>query len=172
MWGPGLCGAGMWGFWWIFPLVGALVCLALIVMAFRFVSTGRGFSCVGGHGGMGERPDRGDASRNQHAPRGDHTDQESAAVMSGGAPPGRDGPGVAGSSAPARQRPPDPVAHRGQHVPHLGIAWWGRRVMDAAVASAGRSRRAAPAATGTEPAIPGEKRHEALTSASRPARGG
>ena len=53
MWGPGLCGAGMWGFWWILPLVGALVCLALIVMAFRFVSTGRGFSCVGGHGGMG-----------------------------------------------------------------------------------------------------------------------
>ena len=53
MWGPGLCGAGMWGFWWIFPLVGALVCLALIVMVLRFVSTGRGFSCVGGDGGMG-----------------------------------------------------------------------------------------------------------------------
>ena len=47
MWGPGLCGAGMWGFWWIFPLVGVLVCFTLIVMAFRFLSTGRGFSCMG-----------------------------------------------------------------------------------------------------------------------------
>jgi uncharacterized membrane protein len=51
MWGP--CGAGMWGFWWIFPLIGAVVCLALIVLAVRFMSTGRGLSCMGGHGHTG-----------------------------------------------------------------------------------------------------------------------
>jgi hypothetical protein len=43
----------MWGFWWIFPLIGFLVCLAFLVMAIRFMSTGRGFMCMGGHQGMG-----------------------------------------------------------------------------------------------------------------------
>jgi hypothetical protein len=42
----------MWGFWWIFPLVGLFVCLAFLVMAFRFMSTGRGFMCMGGHRSM------------------------------------------------------------------------------------------------------------------------
>jgi hypothetical protein len=53
MWGPGSCGSVMWGFWWVFPLVGALVCLTLIVLAVRFLSTGRGFACMGGHAETG-----------------------------------------------------------------------------------------------------------------------
>jgi hypothetical protein len=43
----------MWGFWWILPLIGLLICLGLLVAAFRFMSTGRGFMCMGGHRGMG-----------------------------------------------------------------------------------------------------------------------
>jgi hypothetical protein len=39
----------MWGFWWILPLIGLLICLGLLVVAFRFMSTGRGFMCMGGH---------------------------------------------------------------------------------------------------------------------------
>ncbi len=53
MWGPGWWGMPMWGFWWIFPLVGFLACLAFLVMMFRFMSTGRGFMCMSGHPGMG-----------------------------------------------------------------------------------------------------------------------
>lgn len=41
-----MCGPLLWGFWWIFPLVGFLICL---VMAFGFASAGRGFMCMGGH---------------------------------------------------------------------------------------------------------------------------
>jgi len=41
----------MWGFWWIFPLMGILMCLAFAVMVFRCLATGRGGSmCIGGHG--------------------------------------------------------------------------------------------------------------------------
>lgn len=43
-WGP-----PMWGFWWIFPLIGMLFCFAFAMLAFRFLSTGRGFMCMGGH---------------------------------------------------------------------------------------------------------------------------
>ncbi len=46
-------GAGPWAFWWIFPMIGLLICLGFLVMAFRFVGTGRGFMCMGGHRGMG-----------------------------------------------------------------------------------------------------------------------
>ena len=42
----------MWGFWWILPLIGLAICLGFLVVAFRFVSTGRGFMCMGGHRGM------------------------------------------------------------------------------------------------------------------------
>lgn len=52
MWGPGPWASPMWGFWWIFPLIGVLVCLAFLFMAFRFVTTGRGFMCMGGHRAM------------------------------------------------------------------------------------------------------------------------
>ena len=107
MWGPGLCGAGMWGFWWIFPLVGVLVCFTLIVMAFRFLSTGRGLSCMGRTGGNRERPDRGDAARNQHPPRGDQTAQNLWMTAARRASHDRVGP-----------RP------RGRHVGHgMGLAF-------------------------------------------------
>jgi hypothetical protein len=39
----------MSGFWWIFPLMGMLMCLAVAVVAVRFIATGRGFMCMGGH---------------------------------------------------------------------------------------------------------------------------
>lgn len=45
-----MCGAVLWGsawgFWWIFPLIGLLMCL---VMVFRFACRGGG-GCMGGHG--------------------------------------------------------------------------------------------------------------------------
>jgi len=40
--------APMWGFWWIVPLVGFVVCLVFIVAAVRLVS-GHGFMCMGDH---------------------------------------------------------------------------------------------------------------------------
>jgi uncharacterized membrane protein len=52
MWGPGWEGSPMWGFWWIFPLIGFAVCLAFLVMLFRFITTGHGFACMSGHGGI------------------------------------------------------------------------------------------------------------------------
>lgn len=48
MWGPGPWGAPMWGFWWIFPLIGLLICLLFIVAMVRFMG-GRGFMCMGDH---------------------------------------------------------------------------------------------------------------------------
>ena len=53
MWGPGPWGMPMGGVWWIFPLIGALICLAFLVMMVRVVSTGRGFMCMGGHQAIG-----------------------------------------------------------------------------------------------------------------------
>ena len=43
----------MWGFWWILPLLGLSICLGFLVVAFRFLSTGHGFMCMGGHRSMG-----------------------------------------------------------------------------------------------------------------------
>jgi uncharacterized membrane protein (DUF4010 family) len=45
-----MCGPLFWGVWWIFPLIGFLLCLGII--AFRFLGTGRGFTCTGGHRSM------------------------------------------------------------------------------------------------------------------------
>ena len=42
-----MCGPFFWGFWWIFPLVGFLICLGF--MAFRLLSAGGGFVCMGSH---------------------------------------------------------------------------------------------------------------------------
>ena len=47
MWGPGW-GSPMWAFWWIFPLLGLLVCLGMIVMMIRAMRGG-GFMCMGHH---------------------------------------------------------------------------------------------------------------------------
>ena len=43
-----MCGPLLWGFWWILPLVGMVMCLGF--MAFR-LGTGHGFMCMGGHPG-------------------------------------------------------------------------------------------------------------------------
>ena len=51
MWEP--WAAPMWGFWWIFPLIGLAICVAFLVMVLRFIGTGRGFTCMGGHQGVG-----------------------------------------------------------------------------------------------------------------------
>jgi hypothetical protein len=40
--------APMWGFWWIVPLVGFLICLVFIVAAARLVG-GHGFMCMADH---------------------------------------------------------------------------------------------------------------------------
>jgi hypothetical protein len=42
-----MCGPFFFGFWWIVPLVGFLMCLGF--MAFRFLGTGGGLMCMGGH---------------------------------------------------------------------------------------------------------------------------
>jgi uncharacterized membrane protein len=47
MWGPGPWGAWMGGLWWICPLIGLFVALALAVVVFRLMSAGRGFMCMG-----------------------------------------------------------------------------------------------------------------------------
>jgi len=53
MWGPGPW-TPMWGFWWIFPLVGMLLCLTFLVVVVRALGAGRGFMCLGGgHGAAG-----------------------------------------------------------------------------------------------------------------------
>lgn len=44
-----VCGAAAWGFWWIFPLVGGLMCLAFMMMAFRSRTIGHGGMCMGRH---------------------------------------------------------------------------------------------------------------------------
>jgi hypothetical protein len=53
MWGTGPCA---WGFWWIFPLIGLLLCLAFVAMMMRGMMGGRGFMCMGGHGQGGSAP--------------------------------------------------------------------------------------------------------------------
>jgi hypothetical protein len=54
MWGPG---PWLWGFWWIFPLTGLVLCVAFMAMMMRAMHGGRGFMCMGGHGHRG--PDNG-----------------------------------------------------------------------------------------------------------------
>ena len=46
-WGP--WGGPMWGFWWIFPLIGLTFCLLFIVLMVRAMSGGGRFMCMGGH---------------------------------------------------------------------------------------------------------------------------
>lgn len=82
MWGPGWWSeTPMWGFWWIFPLIGMLVCLAFFVMMFRVMSTGRGAMCMGmgGHRGV-ERDETAELRREIRALR------EEITALKGGAP--------------------------------------------------------------------------------------
>ncbi len=36
------------GFWWLFPLIGVLMCLGCLFMMLRSMTPGRGFMCMGG----------------------------------------------------------------------------------------------------------------------------
>ena len=47
-----MCGLLLSGFWWIFPVMGLLMCLGF--MAFRFASRRRGFKWLGERGGNAE----------------------------------------------------------------------------------------------------------------------
>ncbi len=42
-----MCGLFLWGFWWIFPIIGLLMCFAMV-----FGFAGRGFMCMGRHRAM------------------------------------------------------------------------------------------------------------------------
>lgn len=48
MWGPEPWMGPMWGFWWIFPLIGLLVCALFVIVIARAFSSGR-FMCMGTH---------------------------------------------------------------------------------------------------------------------------
>ena len=49
MWGPGPWGPAMPGLWWIFPLIGFVMCLAFLFVIFRFIMNGRGAMWMGRH---------------------------------------------------------------------------------------------------------------------------
>ncbi len=43
-----MCGAFLSGGWWVFPLIGFVICAGFMLVAFRFARTGRGCMCTGG----------------------------------------------------------------------------------------------------------------------------
>ncbi len=57
MWGPGPWGMSMWGFWWIFPLIGMAVCALFLIMMVRALAGGHGFTCMGSHAGQARDDD-------------------------------------------------------------------------------------------------------------------
>ncbi len=46
-----MCGPFLWGFGWIVPLVGVLMCLGFMLVMFRFAGTGHRSMCMGGRCG-------------------------------------------------------------------------------------------------------------------------
>ena len=49
MFGPGPWVAPMWSFWWIFPLIGLLVCFLFVIVVVRTIAKGGHFMCMGSH---------------------------------------------------------------------------------------------------------------------------
>jgi len=49
MWGPGPWMGPMWGFWWIFPVIGLLICLFFLIVVVRVIGGGGRFMCMGPH---------------------------------------------------------------------------------------------------------------------------
>ena len=43
MWMPGPWMGPMWGFWWIFPVLGLLICLFFVIAMVRMMSGGGHF---------------------------------------------------------------------------------------------------------------------------------
>ena len=52
MWGPGPWGAPMWGGWWIFPLLGLLFIVLMMVFCARMMRGMMGGAGLCGHGGQ------------------------------------------------------------------------------------------------------------------------
>lgn len=40
MWGPGPWMGPMWGFWWIFPVIGLLICFFFVIAMVRMMRSG------------------------------------------------------------------------------------------------------------------------------------
>lgn len=49
MWGPAPWMGPMWGFWWIFPVIGLLIFLFFVVSVVRMIGSGGHFMCMGHH---------------------------------------------------------------------------------------------------------------------------
>ena len=49
MWGPGPWMGPMWGLWWIFPVIGLVICLFFVVAMVRMMGGGGRFMCMGRH---------------------------------------------------------------------------------------------------------------------------
>ncbi len=49
MWGPGPWMGPMGGVWWIFPVIGLLICLFFVIAMARMMSGGGRFMCMGPH---------------------------------------------------------------------------------------------------------------------------
>ena len=47
MWGPGPWMVPMWGFWWIFPVLGILLCIFFVAILVRTFVSGGHFMCIG-----------------------------------------------------------------------------------------------------------------------------
>ena len=47
MWGPGPWTGPMWGFGWIFPVIGLLICLFFVLAVVRMMGGGGRFMCMG-----------------------------------------------------------------------------------------------------------------------------
>jgi uncharacterized membrane protein len=39
----------MWGFWWIFPVIGLLIVIFFVISVLRMMSSGGHFMCMGPH---------------------------------------------------------------------------------------------------------------------------
>lgn len=49
MWGSGPWMVPMWGFWWIFPVLGILLCIFFVAILVRTFASGGHFMCMGPH---------------------------------------------------------------------------------------------------------------------------
>ena len=49
MWGLGPWMGPMWGFWWIFPVIGLLICFLVVVVVLRTIVSGGRFMCMETH---------------------------------------------------------------------------------------------------------------------------
>jgi uncharacterized membrane protein len=49
MWGSGPWMGPMWGSWWIFPVIGLLICLLVVVVVLRTIASGGRLTCMGPH---------------------------------------------------------------------------------------------------------------------------